>query len=665
MDRDMHYYGTYVAANLAGYTEWEAMKIAYAAQYVDDCTLYQMNKLYGNIVFNKEDFERRLHAKMIITCQNLTDFTFERVISSYNDNDNAYRQIWSIFHFLPGNLKNELTYNGEYEHLIYSYDSKAKWEFSLICRTCSELLGKVINNVKNYKYDKTILIGIVMHVLADTWSHYDFSGSPCWWINEVTDSVLYKDQQWFPIDWVSFEVNSPSSPFINSVSYLGHGRIGHIADLPWINYKCKNQWRGYYIEKDNKEDFCKGFVQMIVALKSIKNGLEFSVSDFNNGVNIETINQIKSIIDTKQELSFWSENRVVSRCKLWKDYIMQNFNKTGIFVDYSVDKWYLGGEDLTGFHLAADFHQKFVNETMTNAGTSLYWLGRPDECRLSIIAATYGNKDITEEVKNFVGKNIYSIKINNDTFSDPMPEKQKHFSVIYDYQNKINICTGDDNTTIDLKSVNGSSLCQLNQDYQFQLDFIEINIMYAAYGYGVKVIDVTKTVFRTLMNSRKTSFKIDNDTFGEPCQGHNKFFAIVYLWKGIKYCKLGFENETIDIQDVIYNGGAASLKDVRAIKLRNREDTILYTAVYGSHMGAKSVLSEVNNLSNTEFKINNTNFTDPSKGYNKCLFMKLSYPNKSIRYFFCQEGYNLDLSELSLDNFPIYNSPLNRTKVEL
>ena len=38
MQKDFHYYATYSAAYLAGYSHEESMVIAYSAQFVDECT---------------------------------------------------------------------------------------------------------------------------------------------------------------------------------------------------------------------------------------------------------------------------------------------------------------------------------------------------------------------------------------------------------------------------------------------------------------------------------------------------------------------------------------------------------------------------------------------------------------------------------------------------
>lgn len=44
MNLDFHYYGTYCAAMEAGYAKEEAKKIAYFAQFVDECTATLLKK---------------------------------------------------------------------------------------------------------------------------------------------------------------------------------------------------------------------------------------------------------------------------------------------------------------------------------------------------------------------------------------------------------------------------------------------------------------------------------------------------------------------------------------------------------------------------------------------------------------------------------------------
>ena len=47
MNQDFHYYGTYCAAILAGYTAEESLSIAYCANFVDFCTRSLLVRIKG------------------------------------------------------------------------------------------------------------------------------------------------------------------------------------------------------------------------------------------------------------------------------------------------------------------------------------------------------------------------------------------------------------------------------------------------------------------------------------------------------------------------------------------------------------------------------------------------------------------------------------------
>lgn len=47
MERSFHYYGTYCAATLAGYTSEESLQIAYSAQLVDWCSKTFLTRIGG------------------------------------------------------------------------------------------------------------------------------------------------------------------------------------------------------------------------------------------------------------------------------------------------------------------------------------------------------------------------------------------------------------------------------------------------------------------------------------------------------------------------------------------------------------------------------------------------------------------------------------------
>ena len=94
MNSDFHYYATYCAAAIAGYSHEEALDICYCAQLVDHCTRTLLKKLHAPVSAATTQMQSELiDARTdIIGLQNIT-------------------RIWSSFHFLPGNRK-EQDYDG-------------------------------------------------------------------------------------------------------------------------------------------------------------------------------------------------------------------------------------------------------------------------------------------------------------------------------------------------------------------------------------------------------------------------------------------------------------------------------------------------------------------------------------------------------------------------
>ena len=127
-------------------------------------------------------------------------------------------------------------------------------------------------------------IGIAMHVLADTWAHRYFAGTPSFAINNTN----YHFFEVFP-DGTEKEMIFKSIPgaeddldggvYINSlfqfsdtsIMNLGHGRAGHLPDYSFIRYRYLPAWGDYEeIFKDNPHDYHKAFCQMIYAMKYLK-----------------------------------------------------------------------------------------------------------------------------------------------------------------------------------------------------------------------------------------------------------------------------------------------------------------------------------------------------------------------------------------------------------
>lgn len=140
MQIDMHYYGVYAMARLAGLNADAAGTIATASQYVDDST-------------KNDTLDHQSGAKMIpiVSAHHTT--------SVKNVDRNDQRFIWIPFHFLPGNKGRAFTER-------------------LVCRRDSEPVRAMRDHHLGLSGVPFALelMGVTAHVYADTFSHFGFSG---------------------------------------------------------------------------------------------------------------------------------------------------------------------------------------------------------------------------------------------------------------------------------------------------------------------------------------------------------------------------------------------------------------------------------------------------------------------------------------------------------
>ena len=283
MNGDFHYYATYCAAFLAGYTHEESLDICYSAQFVDLCSRTFLSKVGGPMSAATTQLGAELiNAKTDIF--GLQDIT----------------RIWASFHFLPYDLYAKKRFCSR------RYRNK----YRLICNSNSDLMLETVNLAKNKSLQA---VGISMHVLADTWAHKYFAGTPSLVINntnyffyEILDdkncepgsgnekpirfvpSLLPPSDSYFerelkfrhsakaPDDLSkSLFTNSLYQSNENSVMNLGHGRAGHLPDYGFIRYKYLPAWNNYNeVIKDNPSDFLHAFAQMVRAMKYLRGEIE-------------------------------------------------------------------------------------------------------------------------------------------------------------------------------------------------------------------------------------------------------------------------------------------------------------------------------------------------------------------------------------------------------
>ena len=140
MQDDFHYYATYCAAYIAGYSHEESMVIAYSDNFTDHCTRTFLDKVKGPTVAATTQL-------MMEMTDTRTDIMGLQMIT----------RIWASFHFLPGDLYAEVKGGKAYRN-----------KYRLICNTNGDLAVKTVNLAK----DKSLqAVGLAMHVLSDTWAH--------------------------------------------------------------------------------------------------------------------------------------------------------------------------------------------------------------------------------------------------------------------------------------------------------------------------------------------------------------------------------------------------------------------------------------------------------------------------------------------------------------
>ena len=254
MQKDFHYYATYCAAFLAGYSHEESLAIGYSAQFVDCCSQSLLTKLGGPKAAATTQLQMEMmDAKLDpVGLQNIT-------------------RIWAAFHFLPGDLY------AQKKWCFPLYKNK----YRLICKPNGALVKDTVELAKGGSLPA---VGIAMHVLADTWAHQNFAGTPSLVINN-TNFQFYEVLDDGQRRKITFRHNPSAADDLeksiytcslyqaqeNAIMNLGHGRAGHLPDYSFIRYTYLPAWGDYEeILKDNPSDYYHAFCQMIYAMQYLR-----------------------------------------------------------------------------------------------------------------------------------------------------------------------------------------------------------------------------------------------------------------------------------------------------------------------------------------------------------------------------------------------------------
>lgn len=228
MHIDFHHAVTYVCARHAGYGHDEAGVVAHAAQYVDDATNG------GMVRFDNEAAYSRLSTSHPMV--DIRNFIFSHA-----------RAVWLPFHFLPGNNQREVgaEHQGGFIH-------------RLVCRPDSPVARDMLDAVMRYRdaHNALHLLGVAMHVYADTWAHQGFAGTK----HRVNRAYLHLAEEDKRIRWGRVVLRLKAA-IVRSLIPLGHGAALDYPDRPYLRWVYKDGL-GRIVRRDNPADFLQAADRM-------------------------------------------------------------------------------------------------------------------------------------------------------------------------------------------------------------------------------------------------------------------------------------------------------------------------------------------------------------------------------------------------------------------
>ena len=337
MDLNFHYYVTYSAARKAGFSDADALLIACAARYVDECedvTVQSIGTIFRDNLKDTFETEKVRRAVQAV--------------------------IWPAFHFLPGD------YEAFEDYLTTQYRrGQRRSEYKLICGPESRLIDKLVQAAKecyqgsgdDQEKRKKALVrtGIAMHTLADTFAHQGFAGISSYDVNEVYQVMHLPPEtgrapeELFTVQpelkkrfaKISYCVPGRYSPAPSKSSFgnLGHGRIGAYADIPSEVLLYRAQWRdprASWILRYNPLEFYCAYLQMTDAMRYILDSDatasfqtrmdRFTLLDQKWAETREAVNVFLQAKDDKKLAQVWKE--YAASQDLWTGQAYQSFEES-------------------------------------------------------------------------------------------------------------------------------------------------------------------------------------------------------------------------------------------------------------------------------------------------------------------------------------------------
>lgn len=368
MNFSFHYYGTYCAAREAGLDPDDSWKIAHAAQFVDECsrTLLKAHK--------KSNACPTYH-----TNEELFKMNIGRFNSPF---PNEIPQVWTSFHFLPGNFTEDGRYRLPFRNKDFVGDPTSVELFKLTCLPYGHMSGQIVDAAKreyastgNSANKKLCYIGIVMHVLADTFAHEYFVGTPSEAINETSWVTEFnKSEEIKPYGFSNIKSCEEKSYYMyspafssTSVGWLGHGRCGTFPDMPDKKYFYNPSWYPDAVcTKNNPLLHLCAFVQMTNAIKFIIDDASSEPFDYKAELTPEQYSDPYSL---KLMKIFTSDGSEKNQSAVWSQHIFDTYGQSA--AEHNVNTLASNNEFLDDFIDNADKHRKMVCQYCSSITSSI------------------------------------------------------------------------------------------------------------------------------------------------------------------------------------------------------------------------------------------------------------------------------------------------------
>lgn len=206
MQIDMHFYGTYAVARIAGFSPELAKTIATAAQFVDEA-----------VSATPIELGEQSYLLPVVSAHEMLE-----VGKNFDKMDQW--KVWLPFHFLPGGVGDTID-----ERLVCLWGEPGNRAVDAIVQLALDAGAAG----KPYAYH---LLGIVSHVIQDTYAHYGFSGmaSDANEIDQTTLTHLNVNRLGEYIEKKTESFKDRLEGSFAEATQLGHAAVTTCPDRPYL-----------------------------------------------------------------------------------------------------------------------------------------------------------------------------------------------------------------------------------------------------------------------------------------------------------------------------------------------------------------------------------------------------------------------------------------------